>query len=229
MKADVMAVVLTASCCLSVVLALVGEWQDSKTLKRVGKPLASASFLALALYLARWNSPLHYTHWIVLGLILGAIGDMALMSKTSRWFLVGLMSFLFGHVAYLIAFAGLSVMADWLSLWSLVPIVLSLVTLRYLWPHLGSMRIPVVFYLLAIVLMVVSALAVVRSDAPPIAASAVHLLFVGAVLFFASDVAVAKARFVKARFSDRVWGLSVYYAGQLCIAWSLSGIEATPF
>lgn len=223
-----MAVVLTAICCLLVLFTLVAEWQECKTGKLVGKPLASASFLALALHLAQWNSPLHYTHWIVLGLVFGAIGDMALLSKAKRWFLVGLASFLFGHVAYLVAFAGLSVAADWCSPWALLPILFALATLRYLWPHLGSMRVPVLFYLLAIVLMALSALAVLLGEAPPLEPQAVHLLFVGAVLFFASDVAVAKARFVKARFFDRVWGLSFYYAGQLCIAWSLSGIEAAP-
>ncbi len=227
MEVDVMAVVLTATCCLLVVLTLLGEWREWKAGRLVGKPLASASFLALALHLAQWSPTLGYAHLIMLGLIFGAIGDMALMSKASRWFLIGLVSFLFGHVAYLVAFARLSMVADWMTPWALLPIVFALATLRYLWPHLGAMRVAVLLYMVAIVLMVWAALAVFLSESHPVQPS-VWLLFVGALLFFASDVAVAKARFVKARFFDRVWGLSLYYAGQLCIAWSLVGIEAAP-
>ncbi len=48
-----------------------------------------------------------------------------------------------------------------------------------------------------------------------------QLLFVGAVFFMVSDMAVAKARFVRKSIWDRRWGLPAYYTGQLCIAWSL--------
>ncbi len=192
----------------------------------VGKPFASASFLALALHLAQWTPTLGYAHLIVLGLIFGAIGDVALMSKAKKWFLVGLVSFLFGHVAYLVAFTQLSVAAYWVTSWALLPVIFALATLCYLWPHLGSMRVAVLLYMTAIVLMVWAALAVFLGSS--LVQPSVWLLFVGALLFFASDVAVAKARFVKARFFDRAWGLSFYYAGQLCIAWSLGGIEAAP-
>ena len=43
----------------------------------------------------------------------------------------------------------------------------------------------------------------------------------GAVLFFVSDLAVARDKFVGASFVNRAWGLPAYYAGQLLIAWSL--------
>ena len=43
----------------------------------------------------------------------------------------------------------------------------------------------------------------------------------GAVLFFASDLGVARDKFVAPGFPNRAWGLPAYYAGQLLIAWSL--------
>ena len=43
----------------------------------------------------------------------------------------------------------------------------------------------------------------------------------GAALFFASDLAVARDKFVAPGFTNRAWGLPAYYAGQLLIAWSL--------
>jgi uncharacterized membrane protein YhhN len=41
----------------------------------------------------------------------------------------------------------------------------------------------------------------------------------GAVLFFVSDVAVARDRFVEPSWKNRAWGLPAYYAGQLLLAW----------
>ena len=167
MEFDIMSVVLTTTCCLLVVCTLVAERQKWKLGRLVGKPLASASFLALALHLAQW-SPTGYAHLIVLGLVFGALGDVALLSKSSRWFLIGLVSFLFGHVAYLVAFARLSAVADWMTPWALLPIVFALATLRYLWPHLGAMRVAVLLYMVAIVFMVWAALAVFLGESHPV-------------------------------------------------------------
>lgn len=70
-------------------------------------------------------------------------------------------------------------------------------------------------------LLVLAAIALATASAPPMSPRGVALVLVGALLFFVSDIAVAKARFVERRFIDRLWGLPSYYAGQLCIAWSL--------
>jgi uncharacterized membrane protein YhhN len=40
----------------------------------------------------------------------------------------------------------------------------------------------------------------------------------GALAFTASDVAVARDRFVQGEFSNRAWGLPLYYGAQLLIA-----------
>tara|TARA_R110002096_G_scaffold292224_2_gene486680 strand:+ start:126202 stop:126894 length:693 start_codon:yes stop_codon:yes gene_type:complete len=229
MDAHAIALTLTVCCAASVGLTLLAEFNAQRpeptwrALKLVGKPCASLAFIALALHLANWDvEPDGYAHLIVIGLVFGAGGDVALMSKAKNWFLVGLVSFLFGHIAYLVAFARLTTVSEWVSPWSLLPIGAAVVVLKYLWRHLGSMRVPVLAYMVAIVLMAIAALALARKSAPALGEQAVQFAVVGALLFFASDVAVAKARFVKARFVDRLWGLPCYYAGQLCIAWSLA-------
>jgi uncharacterized membrane protein YhhN len=45
----------------------------------------------------------------------------------------------------------------------------------------------------------------------------------GAVLFYLSDLAVARHRFVRPAFLNRAWGLPAYYAGQLLLAWTVGG------
>jgi len=47
-------------------------------------------------------------------------------------------------------------------------------------------------------------------------------LVLGAIAFFASDLSVARDKFVVRNYVNRAWGLPAYYAGQLLIAWSLS-------
>lgn len=43
----------------------------------------------------------------------------------------------------------------------------------------------------------------------------------GAVLFYLSDLAVARDRFVKSSFLNRALGLPTYYLGQLLLAFTI--------
>jgi uncharacterized membrane protein YhhN len=47
---------------------------------------------------------------------------------------------------------------------------------------------------------------------------------IGACAFFASDLAVARERFVVHSVANKLWGLPAYYAGQLLLAWSIAGL-----
>jgi uncharacterized membrane protein YhhN len=47
------------------------------------------------------------------------------------------------------------------------------------------------------------------------------MAFTGAVAFYFSDVFVARDRFMKKEFLNRLVGLPMYYAGQFLIAFSL--------
>ncbi len=45
----------------------------------------------------------------------------------------------------------------------------------------------------------------------------------GAVSFYVSDLSVARDRFLAPGFSNRIWGLPLYYGGQPLLAWSVAG------
>jgi uncharacterized membrane protein YhhN len=198
-------VIATVACAIGLAILLVGEARDRPTLRYIGKPLASASFLALAAA-AHASGP--FATWIMIGLVFGAIGDIALM--WNRGFIAGLAAFLIGHVAYVVAVARVVPVVQWSSAFALVPIVAASFALAWLWPHLGKLRGAVVAYVIAIVAMVIAAIAFGRPR-----------FVAGAVLFFASDLAVARDKFVKPGFANRAWGLPVYYAAQLLIASSI--------
>jgi uncharacterized membrane protein YhhN len=206
-------------------LVLVGaEYGHAKVVRAIAKVIASGAFVAVAiLALVSCTPPRgawgEYQLWILIGLVLGVAGDIALLGKSSGAFLAGLAAFLLGHIAYIVGFAQLAAPQAWIDVRALAPIVVGGTALKLLWPRLGDMRVPVIGYVIAIVTMMAAAIAAARTATVP-----EHnrmLLVAGAALFFVSDLAVARDKFVGASFINRAWGLPAYYAGQLLIAWSL--------
>jgi uncharacterized membrane protein YhhN len=180
----------------------------------IAKPLASAGFVGLAL---TRSSGSDYDMLIVGGAVLGLAGDLALLGRGRRWFLTGLIAFLAGHLAYLAAFAGISMEAGPSVPLAVVGLVsgatLGAGSWRWLRPHLpGDLRLPVAAYVAVICLTMAAALAI--GYVHPSAAA-------GAVLFALSDLAVARQAFVEESFINRAVGLPLYYAGQVLIALSV--------
>ena len=206
------AIVSTVVCVLALLGLLVAEGAAREDLRARTKPVASIAFVIIAIAFARGDATGIW--WcIAAGLVLGAIGDVLLMYASERAFLAGLVAFLGGHVAYVAAFARVIPIAHWpdAPLVRIVPpIVAALIALAWLWRHLGSMRVPVIAYVAVITTMVIGALVVDRA-----------ITTAGALLFFASDLSVARDRFVRPALANRAWGLPTYYAAQLLFAWSL--------
>lgn len=220
------AAIATAACAVAVVLLVVAERRDDHRGRFRWKPLASAAFVALPLIAGALAADRDRTlaAWIVAGLALGAVGDVALMFESERAFLAGLVAFLLGHVAYVIGLAHVQPPAAWLDGPMVVAapaaLAIALVVLRWLWPRLGPMRVPVIAYVLVISTMLIGGLAVSLTGGDA-GATARHLLTAGAALFFASDLAVAREKFVGRDPWNRTIGLPVYYAAQVLFAWAI--------
>jgi uncharacterized membrane protein YhhN len=129
-----------------------------------------------------------------------------------RSFDLGLTAFLLGHVAYMAGFAVALPVGQW-PLAILVPLgIAGTLASMWLWPHLGRRRASVAAYIVVISIMVWAGISVFAEGALPWLAAA------GAVLFYASDLAVARQRFVHQDFLNRAIGLPLYYLGQLFLA-----------
>ena len=91
------AAIATAACAVAVVLLVRAERQEDRRGRHRWKPLASAAFVALPLVAGAFAADRDHAlaAWIVAGLVLGAIGDVALMFDSERSFLGGLVAFLF--------------------------------------------------------------------------------------------------------------------------------------
>ncbi|MBN2178245.1 MAG: lysoplasmalogenase [Deltaproteobacteria bacterium] len=162
--------------------------------------------------------PLYY-HLLLAGLILCLIGDFFLALPQKAMFLAGLISFLLGHVLYVLAFFSVASMSG--LIWPGVAVVLLISGSVFLWlrPHLGGMKVPVFFYVVIISLMVIGAWSLIIDGGLPIESRIV--IFAGALLFYVSDIFVARDRFLKKEFLNRLIGLPLYYAGQFLLAFSV--------
>ena len=137
---------------------------------------------------------------------------MLIPKSSDAAFKGGLVSFLLGHVVLVVAFAWRGLDPTGLAAAALLSAVAVVLALRWLRPHVpDSFRVPVHAYVAVISLMVVSA-------AGATAAGAGVAVLVGSLLFYVSDLAVARERFVEKSFSNRAWGLPLYYAATLVLA-----------
>ncbi|HET6331614.1 MAG TPA: lysoplasmalogenase [Polyangiales bacterium] len=203
---------LAAVTLAAVALLLLAERRQWRTGIWIAKPLASLGFVAVA-WLDRAPTSSHLV--LMIGFALCALGDVLLIpTGNSKWFLLGIGSFALGHLAFAVGFFahGIALVPSAVALAIMAGVVAA--TLRWLRPHLpADMRVPVRVYMLVIALMVASAIGAS-------AASADLRLAIGAVAFAASDLSVARERFVHASFANLLWGLPLYYVAQLALAFA---------
>lgn len=150
---------------------------------------------------------------LVLALGFSALGDLALSRDGERAFMIGLGAFLLAHIFYVPLILGVG---EGLSGWRWAALggalAYAVIVARWLWPHLGPMRLPVAVYMTAIVAMGAAAIT---------APAALWPVLFGAALFIASDTVLAAETFVFTEKPRRwtapvVW--STYYLGQALIA-----------
>jgi len=164
-----------------------------------------------------------YYHWVLAGLVCGLIGDVCLALKGNSAFKAGLVAFLFGHILYVAAFVGLTEPRDWLTPVHLLVAAVAFGVFWWLRPNLGAMLVPVALYIVVISVMLAAAWVAFLN--PALNWKGAWGLFAGALCFYSSDVYVARDRFKKSQFENRLLGLPLYYAGQFLIAFSVAVVR----
>jgi uncharacterized membrane protein YhhN len=205
--------VAAACTALAVLLLLIAERAGSRVGVWLSKPAASLGFVAVA-----WLSPHSgaYPAWMRAALIACALGDLLLIpAGTGPLFLAGTAVFALGHAGYAAAFWTRGPVL-WLSaLGAAGMLVAARATLRWLGPHLlPPLAAAVRGYIAVIAIMVALALGAA-------AATGDVRIAAGALAFALSDLSVARDRFVRPGFDNLLWGLPLYYAAQLTLAWTL--------
>ncbi|MBT4493221.1 MAG: lysoplasmalogenase [Gammaproteobacteria bacterium] len=181
------------------------------------KPALSLMFIAVALMHATpWSA---YSLLLLAGLCLCFLGDVFLIPNNARCFMLGLISFLAGHLFYIAAFAVLFTPDQTLFLAVLVLIGIDTIVAIWLKDRLQDMRNPVYVYMAAISVMVLAACGVFAND--NLASAGKWLVLLGAISFYISDLFVVRQKFVSSSVFNPMMGLPLYYGGQFALALSL--------
>ena len=215
---------MTITSILCLCLAALFMWTEKKEHYMgavILKGLASLCFVFVGMMAGNGEQ---LAKLIVTGLALGCAADVLL---NLRWvfpkkgqliFLIGILVFLSGHVVYL---AAVLPMADNWAVCVVVGIVLTALLMKWIFSKITAkkaFKIFGVFYLGAIMLL--NCLAV--SNLMTASSAFTGLFAAGALLFLVSDIVLILNTFgQESKFSLRVTNLSLYYIGQLMIAWSL--------
>lgn len=204
-----------------VFLLIRAEFFEKQRRIYVIKPISTLIVIIVALvsFLEPTRS-LVYTIGVLLGLFFSLGGDIALMFQESRKaFLVGLVLFLAAHITYTVVFTFLGRSSAWDILSVTVLLIAGVIFYMLIQPNLGSMKGPVIGYILIISAMVNRALSAMAS--PVFSNEQALMIVAGAVLFYFSDMILAAHRFWKPWRYHHV-SLALYYSGQFLIALAAS-------
>jgi uncharacterized membrane protein YhhN len=152
-------------------------------------------------------------------LILCWIGDLLLLSFDKTYFLLGTAAFLLAHVAFIAAFASRPLNWSAFLIAVAMAVLIGAAVLNWLWPRLfGVFRVAIPAYIAVILTMVSLAVAMSSASGSVLAAA-------GALAFTASDISVARDRFVARTISNYGWGLPLYYLAMVLLAMSATSVS----
>ena len=195
-------------------IAVEKKW---KVVEYIAKPGTMLAILWWIWQSAGWGGSML---WFTLGVIFCLGGDVFLMLP-ERFFILGLISFLLGHVCYVVGFNN---SAPYINLLGIVAIIILAIYIAWLYPRLlaglvekgkSALKIPVLIYSLVISLMVYSA--VLTWTRPGWSVPAALSASIGAVLFLTSDSILAWDRFLKRFTHARFLTMVTYHLGQIGI------------
>lgn len=151
--------------------------------------------------------------WLVLALVLGLLGDIALLDDTVEWrFVVGLFDFLVGHLAYVVCFVVLGLENSWWWAAGAVVVAIAFVVARRVLPAAAAegglgLGIAVATYMGVIGAMTITGWA-----------TASLWIAVGTAVFVCSDTTLALNKFVRPLSWARPAIMVTYHVGQALIA-----------
>ncbi len=199
-------------CCVAASSLEWGAWRG------LFKMAASTGFLLTAWRAGALESG--FGRVLFSGLVLSWLGDFLIMGIGPGGFLSGLTAFLLAHLAYSIAFliAGIRVRRSLIAFGALS--IFGLCVAVRIFPGVpATLRFPVGAYMIVISAMVSLAMGIEGAKSRT-------LVIAGALLFYFSDLFVARAFFVQPGFVNTLIGLPLYYSGQTALALSGSGESA---
>lgn len=189
--------------------------RDDRRTETWAKPLVMVSLIGVAVALgATDDSP---GRWLLVALVFGLLGDVALLSESLPRFQAGVYAFLVGHLAFLVCFTELGLPGPGWSWAGLAAVAVALFVTRDVVPSThrtagAAVSVPVAVYSTVIGVMLVLAW---FTGEPLVAA--------GATVFVTSDAILSVNRFVRPIRHARVALMVTYHLGQALIVAGVLG------
>lgn len=197
---------------VSAVAAVTAEVRNQKLLGYFFRPFTIILMIGLLFEARPWS---FYRNALLIGLIFCLLGETMMMLRNKK-FLAGLTFFLAALLVFSAAF--LSRLTGNFSKWPVIPLVLLAASVLYLiWPNLRRLRLPVFFYLLALLTMSRLALEMPHQ----VEGYRAWLAAAGGLFFLISDALLALNRFYRPFRLAQVFILSSFYLSLLLISLSV--------
>jgi uncharacterized membrane protein YhhN len=196
-----------------------GEYKDNTKIEFSTKPLLMPLLILFYIFGILEGSSIVRVDWlIVVALIGGWVGDVLLMQKNQeKWFLFGMIAFLINQIFYIISFfLSISSITHFnpSGFYLLGPVLLILLFMlpRFI-SKAGEMKIPVLVYLIAILLMHVAAiLRLAEFQGLPFI-----FVYIGSISFIVSDSTIAVDKWDKEIPNGRPIIMTTYILAQFYI------------
>ena len=204
---------------IAAIVEVYGEYKDNIKIEFSIKPLLMPLLILFYVFGVIEGASLARVDWlIVVALIGGWAGDVLLMQKDQeKWFLFGMIAFLVNQVFYIISFfLSISNITNFnpTGFYLLGPVLLILLFMlpRFI-NKAGEMKIPVLVYLVAILLMhVVAILRLGEFQGLPFI-----LVYIGSISFIVSDSTIAVDKWDKEVPNGRPIIMTTYILAQFYI------------
>lgn len=206
------------------IIEVFGEYKDNYKIIYAFKPLLMPMLILFYIFgVIEATGAIASINWlIIVALIGGMLGDIFLMLKNEeKWFLFGMVAFLINQIFYIISFflsiTSYATFNPWV-LFLLGPTLLILIFTvpRFLYKS-GDMKIPVLVYMAAILLMHISAL--IRLST--VQGMASILIFVGSISFIFSDSCIAVNKWAGEFTNARLIIMTTYIMAQFYITFGV--------
>lgn len=237
MAAKIFFIIAVVLECVFVPLFLKYSWPERCKTSLIMKTVSSSLFIITgicSIFIAGKFTP--YAKFILIGLILGMVGDIFLHLLTDNQLIlgIGLISFLIGHIFYIIAYKkaldyykpGAKVF-DWRAIIAILIIVISCVIYAIMKDmKLGIAAVPVLLYAVMISIMLVTAFQLggrVFLEGYDNDVAILCTVSLGSLLFIMSDATLALLLFGGQEKNRplKIFNIITYYVGQILIGSSM--------
>lgn len=194
---------------------LINVWKGYKHKRYLTKSLLMP--LLLVFYITYAENPNNY---VIAALVSGFLGDVFLLADEKKYcFIMGIISFLIGHIFYAIAFIKASgeafQISPWYALLILPYVIYGIYAYKIIGKKMGNLKPAAVVYIFVILFTSITCLFVLVSGKHEL-----FLAYLGTIAFVVSDSILGYSMFVsKNKYSD-ILVMLTYIAAQMLIIFS---------